>query len=89
MIYLKITGKGQKIRSNLCRLPSAVNVMLKLSNVCARRPGRGCTEYKVHRQRLYHLCRSEVNVGEVFTANKKRGERGKAFEVVRRVLFSC
>ena len=26
----------------------------------------------------YHLCRFEVNVGEVFTANKKRGECGNA-----------
>ena len=32
----------------------------------------------------YHLCncRFEVNVGEVFTANKKRGERGNALKVV-------
>ena len=30
----------------------------------------------------YHLCRFEVNVGEVFTANKTRGERGNAFKVV-------
>jgi len=30
----------------------------------------------------YHLCRFEVNVGEVFTANKKRGERGNGFKVV-------
>ena len=30
----------------------------------------------------YHLCRFEVNVGEVFTANKKRGERAIAFKVV-------
>ena len=30
----------------------------------------------------YHLCRFEVNVGEVFTASKKRGERGNAFKVV-------
>ena len=30
----------------------------------------------------YHLCRFEVNVSEVFTANKKRGERGNAFKVV-------
>ena len=30
----------------------------------------------------YHLCRFEVNVGEVFTANKKRGERGNTFKVV-------
>ena len=30
----------------------------------------------------YHLCRFEVNVGEVFTATKKRGERGNAFTVV-------
>ena len=29
-----------------------------------------------------HLCRFEVNVGEVFTATKKRGERGNAFKVV-------
>ena len=27
----------------------------------------------------YHLCRFEVNVREVFTADKKRGERGHAF----------
>ena len=32
--------------------------------------------------RGYHLCRFEVNAGEVFTANKKRGERGNAFKVV-------
>ena len=30
----------------------------------------------------YHLCCVEVNVGEVFTANKKRGERGNEFKVV-------
>jgi len=30
----------------------------------------------------YHLCRFEVNVGEVLTANKKREERGNAFKVV-------
>ena len=30
----------------------------------------------------YHLCRFEVNVGEVFTANEKRGERGNAFKVL-------
>jgi len=30
----------------------------------------------------YHLCRVEVNVGEVFTANKKRGERRNGFKVV-------
>ena len=29
-----------------------------------------------------HLCRFEVNVGEVFTATKKRGEHGNAFKVV-------
>jgi len=29
-----------------------------------------------------HLCRFAVNVGETFTANKKRGERGNAFKVV-------
>ena len=29
----------------------------------------------------YHLCRSEVNVDEVFTADKKRVERGSAFKV--------
>ena len=29
----------------------------------------------------YHLCRFEVNVGEVF-ASKKRGERGNVFKVV-------
>jgi len=27
-------------------------------------------------------CRFEVNVGEVFTANKKRGEPGNGFKVV-------
>ena len=32
--------------------------------------------------RGYHLCRFEVSAGEVFTANKKRGERGNAFKVV-------
>ena len=31
MIYLRITGKEWKIIGDLCRLPSAVNVMLKLS----------------------------------------------------------
>ena len=30
----------------------------------------------------YHLCRFEVNVGEVFTASKKRGEHGNMFKVV-------
>ena len=30
-----------------------------------------------------HLCRFEVNVGEVFTATKKKGERGNAFKVVK------
>ena len=29
-----------------------------------------------------HLCLFEVNVGEVFTAAKKRGEGGNAFKVV-------
>ena len=29
-----------------------------------------------------HLCRFEVNVSEVFTATKKRGEHGNAFKVV-------
>ena len=29
-------------------------------------------------------CRLEVNVGEVFTANKKRGEPGNGFKVVNR-----
>ena len=32
--------------------------------------------------RDYHICRFEVNVGEEFTANKKRGERKNAFKVV-------
>ena len=31
MIHLRLTTKDSKIRRNLCRLPSAVNVMLKLS----------------------------------------------------------
>ena len=31
MIYLRITRKEQKARGDLCRLPSAVNVMLNLS----------------------------------------------------------
>ena len=30
----------------------------------------------------YHLCRFEVNFCEVFTENKKKGERGKVFKVV-------
>ena len=30
----------------------------------------------------YHVCHFEVNVGELFTANKKRGERRDAFKVV-------
>jgi len=30
----------------------------------------------------YHLGRFEVYVGEVLTADKKRGERGNAFKVV-------
>jgi len=30
----------------------------------------------------YYLCRFEANVGEVFTANKKRREGGNAFKVV-------
>ena len=33
-------------------------------------------------QQQQNLCRFEVNVGEVFTASKKRGERGNAFRVV-------
>ena len=32
-VYLRIRRKELKIRSYLCRLPSAVNVMLNLSNV--------------------------------------------------------
>ena len=32
--------------------------------------------------KCYHLCRVKVNVGEVFTENKKRGERENAFKVV-------
>ena len=43
--------------------------------VDARSLGRGSTEYKV-----YHVCRFEVNVGEVFTASKKRGECGNTFK---------
>ena len=30
----------------------------------------------------YHLCRFEAKVDEVFTASKRRGERGNAFKVV-------
>jgi len=30
----------------------------------------------------YHLCHFEMNVCEVFTVDKKRGERGDAFKVV-------
>ena len=30
----------------------------------------------------YHLCCFKVNAGEVFTANKKRGERENTFKVV-------
>ena len=37
VIYFKITRKEQKVRGNLCRLPSAVNVMLKLSNIIANK----------------------------------------------------
>ena len=48
--------------------------------VDVRSPGRGFTEYKVYCQRL-SLCRFEVNVGQVFTASKKRGERGNVFKV--------
>ena len=33
VLYLRIRRKELKIRSYLCRLPSAVNVMLNLSNV--------------------------------------------------------
>ena len=29
-----------------------------------------------------HLCRFEVNVGELFTTNKKRVERGNVFKAV-------
>ena len=29
----------------------------------------------------YHLCRFQANVCEVFTASKRRGERGNAFKV--------
>ena len=32
--------------------------------------------------RGYHLCRFEVSAGDVFTANKKRRERGNAFKVL-------
>ena len=35
-------------------------------------PGRGLTKYKMHRQRLYHLCCFEVNVGEVFVHCKQK-----------------
>ena len=38
-------------------------------------------------KRLYHLCRSEVNVGELFTANKKRGERRNAFTAYKALFF--
>ena len=30
----------------------------------------------------YNLCRFEVNIGELFTTNKKSGECGGAFKVV-------
>ena len=30
----------------------------------------------------YNLCRFEVNIGELFTANKKSGECGGVFKVV-------
>jgi len=33
VLYLPIKGKELKIRSCLCRLPSAINVMLNLANV--------------------------------------------------------
>ena len=38
-------------------------------------PGRGITKYKMHRQRLYHLCCLEVNVGEVFVHCKQKQGR--------------
>ena len=37
MIYLRITRKEQKIWGNLCRLPSAANVMLNLSTHPSRK----------------------------------------------------
>ena len=44
MIYLRIARKEKKIRGNLCRLPSAVSVMLKLSgpnvHIRARGPAK-------------------------------------------------
>ena len=54
-------------------------------NVNTRRPGRGLTYGLLNIRCIvkdYHLCRFEVNVGEVSTANKKRGDRGNAFKVV-------
>ena len=48
-------------------------------NVYARRLGRGFTEYKVQSERGYLLCRFEVNVREVFTANKKKGKSRTPF----------
>ena len=30
----------------------------------------------------YHLCRFELNIGEIFTASKERGERRNVFKVV-------
>ena len=51
--------------------------------VGTRSPGRGSTEIYIRCiVKLYHLCRFEVNVVEVFTASKKRGEHGNVFKVV-------
>ena len=44
-------------------------------------PGRGFLNIRCL-VKVYHLCRFEVNVGEVSSADKKRGERGNAFKVI-------
>ena len=59
-------------RCTCARITHLPAIAFPRHNAFARRLGRGFNEYKVHRQRLYHLCRFVVNVGEVFSVNKKR-----------------
>ena len=54
VFYLRIRRKELKIRSYLCRLPSAVNVMLNLSN-----------EYCSSVRRGQLLCAFEVSVKRI------------------------
>ena len=48
VICSRITRKGQKFRGNLCRLPSAVNVMLKLSIICCTICVQSATQHNIH-----------------------------------------